>query len=194
MEIQFQNDSGQHRRLSVNTIISENLLLEIAIVFFLNFSLSQKINCKKRFSHFLFCSLKLIRFIAFSFLIPCTLLLFPLISLIDHGDGLIALRVLNPLAIDSGFYTCMVASEYGCCSTSCEVIIREAEEVVRETIPAFIDEPVPVVAMHGSVVSFCGRVSPAAAKVKWFVCGREITESSRGTIVSQTHMLCIRIC
>lgn len=111
--------------------------------------------------------------------------LLPPRSLIDHGDGLIALRVLNPLANDSGFYTCMVASEYGCCSTSCEVIIKEAEEVVRETIPAFIDEPVPVAAMHGSVVSFCARVSPVAAKVKWFICGREITESSRGTIVSQ---------
>lgn len=111
-------------------------------------------------------------------------LAFYLPSLIDHGDGLIALRVLNPLAIDSGFYTCMVASEYGCCSTSCEVTIKEAKEVVRETIPTFIDEPVPVVAMHGSVVSFCGRVSPISSKVKWFVCGREITESSRGTIVS----------
>lgn len=86
----------------------------------------------------------------------------------------------------------MVASEYGCCSTSCGVVIKEAEEVVRETIPAFIDEPVPVVAMHGSVVSFCARVSPVAAKVKWFVCGREITESSRGTIVSQ-HVFCIPI-
>lgn len=112
------------------------------------------------------------------------------IRLIDHGDGLIALRVFNPMAIDSGFYTCMVASEYGCCSTSCEVTIKEAAEVVRETIAAFIEEPVPVVAMHGSVVSFCARISPVAAKVKWFVCGREITESSRGTIVSQ-HMLCI---
>lgn len=104
--------------------------------------------------------------------------------MIDHGDGLIALRVLNPLAVDSGFYTCMVASEYGCCSTSCEVIIKEAKEVVREIIPTFIEEPVPVVAMLGSVVSFCTRVAPVASKVKWFVCGREITESSRGTIVS----------
>lgn len=81
----------------------------------------------------------------------------------------------------------MVASEYGCCSTSCEVTIKEAEEVMRDTIPTFIDEPVPVVAMHGSVVSFCARVSPASSKVKWFISGREITESSRGTIVSSYH-------
>lgn len=82
----------------------------------------------------------------------------------------------------------MVASEFGCCSTSCEVTIKEAEEVVRETIPTFIDEPVPVVAMHGSVVSFCARVLPATSKVKWIVCGREITESSRGTIVSTLNL------
>lgn len=109
---------------------------------------------------------------------------FQFYSLIDHGDGLIALRILNPLAINSGFYTCMVASEFGCCSTSCEVTIEEAEEFMREIIPAFIEEPVPVVAMHGSVVSFCARVSPATSKFKWFLCGREITENSRGTIVS----------
>lgn len=114
------------------------------------------------------------------------------ISLIDHGDGLIALRVLNPLAIDSGFYTCMVASEYGCCSTACEILIKEAVEVMRETIPTLIDEPVPVVAMHGSVVSFCARVSPISSKVKWFVCGREITESSRGTIVSKSYLIRFR--
>lgn len=114
--------------------------------------------------------------------------LYTIDSLIDHGDGLIALRILNPLQIYSGFYTCMVASEYGCCSTSCEVTIKEAGEVMRDTIPTFIDEPVPVVAMHGSVVSFCARVLPTTSKVKWFISGREITESSRGTIVSSSAL------
>lgn len=86
--------------------------------------------------------------------------------------------------MDSGCFTCMVASEYGCCSTSCEVQINQAAEVDRDIVPVFIEEPVPVIAMHGSVVSFCARVSPIATKVKWFICGREITESSRATIVS----------
>lgn len=91
---------------------------------------------------------------------------------------------MDPSAIDSGSYTCMVASEYGCCTTTTDVVISEANEVLRETIPIFLKELVPVVAMHGSVVSFCARVSPITSKVKWFICGREITENSRGTIVS----------
>lgn len=109
--------------------------------------------------------------------------------MIDHGDGLIALRILNPTVKDSGCFTCMVASEYGCCSTSCEIIIKQAAEIARDIIPEFIEEPFPVTAMHGSVVSFCARVSPIAAKVKWFICGREITESTRATIVSDLKFM-----
>lgn len=86
----------------------------------------------------------------------------------------------------------MIASEYGCCTTSCEIIIREANEVIRESIPTFIKEPVPVVAMNGSAVSFCARVSPISSKMKWFICGREITENTRGTIVSK-HNFAIEI-
>lgn len=103
---------------------------------------------------------------------------------IDHGDGLIALRILNPLAKNSGSYTCMIASDFGCCTTSCEITIKEQKELLRETIPNFMIKPLPVVAMHGSVVSFCARVEPIEAKVKWFICGREVTENSRGIIVS----------
>lgn len=110
--------------------------------------------------------------------------LFLWIRLIDHGDGLITLRIMNPLSIDSGSYTCMVASEFGCCTTTADVTISETSNVLRETIPTFVKELVPAVAMHGSVVSFCARVSPITSKVKWFICGREITENSRGTIVS----------
>lgn len=106
--------------------------------------------------------------------------------IIDHGDGLIALRVLN--AINSGchYFTCMVASEYGCCSTSCEIIVKKVDEIAQEMVPTFIEEISPVVAMHGSVVSFCARVSPSAAKVKWFICGREVTDNTRSTVVSNS--------
>lgn len=104
--------------------------------------------------------------------------------MIDHGDGLLALRVTKPFSTDSGIYTCIIASEYGCCTTSCEINISPAYEIIRESIPTFIKVPVPVVAMHGSIVSFCAIVSPATAKAKWFICGREITEKARGTVVS----------
>lgn len=106
------------------------------------------------------------------------------IRIIDHGDGLIALRVMKAMVSGCHLFTCMVASEYGCCSTSCEVSIQPSVDVAAEMIPKFIEEPVPVVAMHGSVVSFCARVDPIVSKIKWFICGREITENTRGTIVS----------
>lgn len=104
-------------------------------------------------------------------------------SFIDHGDGLIVLRICNLLKRNSGSYTCMIASEYGCCSTSCEVKVSEQNELFTETLPKFTKNPVPVVAMHGSVVSFRARIEPIESKVKWFICGREITENSRGAIV-----------
>lgn len=91
---------------------------------------------------------------------------------------------MDPLSIDSGLYTCIVTSDYGCCITSTEINIMEKTRDVRDVIPAFIKKPVPVVAMDGSDASFCARVSPVTAKVKWFICGREITDSSRGIIVS----------
>lgn len=91
---------------------------------------------------------------------------------------------MDPLSIDSGAYTCIVTSDYGCCVTSSEINIMEKTQNIRETIPTFIKKPVPVVAMDASVASYCVRVSPVTAKVKWFICGREITDSSRGIIVS----------
>lgn len=114
----------------------------------------------------------------------CSILILILCSFIDHGDGLITLRLLEPLAIDSGIYTCIVTSEYGCCTTSNEVAIVEEPDPVREIVPEFVKELVPAVAMHGSVVSFCARVTPVTSKVKWFICGREINENTRGIMVS----------
>lgn len=104
--------------------------------------------------------------------------------MIDHGDGLLALRITNPIYTDSSIYTCVIASEYGCCTTSCEVNIRAAHDMIREPIPTFIIETEPAVAMVGSNVSFCSKFAPISARSKWFVCGREINENTRGTIVS----------
>lgn len=95
---------------------------------------------------------------------------------------------MDPVSTDSGIYTCIVASEYGCCTTSTQIKITEVQEAVREIVPVFIKEPVPVVAMHGSVVSFCARVTPVTSKTKWFICGRKITETTRGIVVSHNFM------
>lgn len=51
-------------------------------------------------------------------------------------------------------------------------------------MPIFAKHPVPVVALHGSVVSFCAKVLPVYTQVKWSICGREMNESTRGILVS----------
>lgn len=112
------------------------------------------------------------------------ILIFLLPRYIDHGEGVIALRILDPFVYDSGRYTCTVRSDYGKCETSCNVSIYEVlERDEFETKPVFIKPPQMVVAAYGTVVSFCARVSPVHAKVKWSVCGRVLTEDTRGILV-----------
>lgn len=109
-------------------------------------------------------------------------------SMIDHGDGLLALRIANPVSQDSGSYTCNIASEYGCCTTTCEIIINNATcKLSQESMPTFIEEPLPVVTTHGTSLSFHVRTSPDSAITKWFICGREITESAIAKIVSRCY-------
>lgn len=104
---------------------------------------------------------------------------------IDHGEGMISLRILDPFVFDSGRYTCIVRSDYGKCETSCDVVISEVSEQDEfEMKPVFIKSPQTVVAAYGTVVSFCARVSPVHAKVQWSVCGRALTEDTRGILVS----------
>lgn len=129
------------------------------------------LNCKKKNTYFL---VLLFRFV-------------------DHGNGLITLRVLDPLSIDSGIYTCVITSEYGCCVTSGEVNIIDSEETLPIVAPEFMKTPISTVAMHGSTVAYCTRVSPVTSKVKWFVCGREITENSRGFLVSRSFLFLSKV-
>lgn len=58
-----------------------------------------------------------------------------------------------------------------------------SEQEEFEIKPVFIKSPQPVVAAYGTVVSFCARVSPVHAKVKWSTCGRVLTEDTRGILV-----------
>lgn len=103
----------------------------------------------------------------------------------DHGGGLIVLRIIDPFVFDSGTYTCVVRSAFGTCNSRCTVVISEMVDVRHEddTMPVFLKQPVPVVALHGSVVSFCAKVWPAHTQVKWSICEREMKETTRGILV-----------
>lgn len=102
---------------------------------------------------------------------------------IDHGNGLICLRILDPFIGDSGEYSCCVVTDHGTCATSTKVTISDAmHEPFR--MPVFEKHPVPIAANYGAVVSFCAKVLPLDAQVKWSICGREVAENVRGIMVS----------
>lgn len=56
-------------------------------------------------------------------------------------------------------------------------------------IPEFVKEPLPLVCLHGSVVSFSCCTEPIDAEVIWTVCGREITDKSRNYSVSFFYLV-----
>lgn len=111
---------------------------------------------------------------------------------IDHGDGLLALRIIDPFVFDTGRYTCLVHTSQGKCQTSgmvtvTEVITGNRNDVNLATI--FVKHPVPVVAIENSTASFCARVMPVTAEVTWSVCGRRVTDGNPGIVVSNSQLI-----
>lgn len=112
---------------------------------------------------------------------------------IDHGDGLLALRIADPFVFDSGEYTCrvrwtdnaaLVAETSGTLEVS-ECNDSGASELLDEhSRVQFAKKPLPVMAFHGAVVTFCAKVWPVQATVQWAICGRAVGESTRGIMVS----------
>lgn len=106
---------------------------------------------------------------------------------IDHGDGLLALRINDPFVFDTGRYTCVVQTLHGKCHTSGMVTVSEIIAGNRnddKLTPTFVKHPVPVVAVLNSTASFCARILPASTEVTWSVCGRSVTETTPGIVVS----------
>lgn len=104
---------------------------------------------------------------------------------------MLALRIIDPFVYDSGTYTCVVKSSYGSCTTNgtLEIVeLGQTKTIEDDKMPIFAKHPVPVVALHGSVVSFCAKVWPVYTQVKWSICGREMNESTRGILVSNTYI------
>lgn len=99
---------------------------------------------------------------------------------IDHGDGVLTLRIQDPFVFDSGNYLCLVTSTAGDCRTECNVEINETYGNIDDLIPEFIKVPSATIALPGSTASFCTRVSPIDSDVTWSVCGREITSDLKG--------------
>lgn len=97
---------------------------------------------------------------------------------IDHGDGLLVLRIKDPFVLDSGVYRCVVTSSVGKCETSCPVIVTELDESSsaseQQLKPHFSKPPLPVVSHPGAEVAFSARISPPQSRISWYLNGREI--------------------
>lgn len=107
-----------------------------------------------------------------------------LYSYIDHGDGTLTLRILDPFVFDSGRYSCTITTISGDCTTQCDVEIEETFDNLRDVIPEFVKLPLATVALPGNAASFCARVTPVDSDVIWSVCGREITSDTKDYAVS----------
>lgn len=108
---------------------------------------------------------------------------------IDHGDGLLTLRIADPFVLDAGEFVCHVRTDSGLeCETSGHLAVEEcaggANDDDEENGLQFVKRPVPVMAFHGAVVTFCAKVWPLEAQVVWTICGRDVNESTRGIMVS----------
>lgn len=103
---------------------------------------------------------------------------------LDHGRGLIGLRIMNPTVTDSGKYTCKVITNCGSCTTSNSVKISRSRIGKNDDGSVLIlAKPEDVLATSDSAVSFACQVSDADVNVKWFICGREVTRNDRGILV-----------
>lgn len=100
-------------------------------------------------------------------------------SHIDHGNGVLCLRIHDAFDIDSGVYACVVTTASGfTCSTKGELSVLEevtgsndGESVV------LLKSPLPVIAMYSAPATFCAKVHPRDADVNWFVCGRSVSDA-----------------
>ncbi|CRL00790.1 CLUMA_CG014043, isoform B [Clunio marinus] len=104
---------------------------------------------------------------------------------IDHGKGVLTLRITDPFIFDSGNYSCTVTTPYGDCTTSCDIEIEEPFDNISHIIPEFVKAPLPTVAFPGNSASFCARVSPVDSIVQWSVSGVDITDDDKDFVIER---------
>ncbi|XP_055839411.1 myosin light chain kinase, smooth muscle-like isoform X1 [Episyrphus balteatus] len=118
---------------------------------------------------------------------------------IDHGNGIICLRIQDTFDLDTGLYKCTVTSTYGTCSTRCELQVDDRhpaavshDDVDRSGL-AILKNPLPVLGMEGMITSFCAKVYPPNSQTSWTICGRDVTIDSRNFSLEESHSDGVRI-
>lgn len=108
---------------------------------------------------------------------------------IDHGSGVICLRLLDPFVVDSGEYTCVVRNSKGAeVQTKCQLDVVEKpdyEERNRDPRPEFVTLPAAVYTRTGADVTFQCQVIPDDAEVQWLLNGNALNNEMDGVAVSK---------
>lgn len=105
-------------------------------------------------------------------------------SYIDHGNGVLALKISDPFALDSGVYSCLITSVYGECETSSNILI--SEECMNNIceIPIVKESPLPIVEYQDKHVSFTAKfLSNDGSKMLWTVGGIKVTANCSDFLV-----------
>ncbi|XP_075167098.1 stretchin-Mlck isoform X2 [Haematobia irritans] len=127
-------------------------------------------------------------------------------SYIDHGNGLLCLRIYDAFDLDSGLYTCLLTTNNGSqCSTSTSLNIERHSSMVDASGLELLKSPLPVLLTltadgnetYSSKATFCCRVYPSDAQVTWYVCGQAVNDDddddSCGFTLESSHTDGLRI-
>jgi hypothetical protein len=91
---------------------------------------------------------------------------------------------------DATVYGCKVTSTNGTsCETTTRLIIKENIDNEKKLNAKFLKKPVSSVVLEKTVVSFCARISPPECETVWHVCGKRISDNSKGFLVSTIYAL-----
>lgn len=104
---------------------------------------------------------------------------------IDHGNGLLTLRIMDTFDLDAGYYECVVRNVEGqIIKTHCELVVEDVDCCYIEPTVCFLKKPLPLIAFPEDIAVFCAKVHPPNIRTKWMVNGRAIQVESSGYQVS----------
>ena len=105
---------------------------------------------------------------------------------IDHGKGVLTLRIEDPFTLDSGVYKCVISTLFGDVSSECEVEIEEFYDGnIFDIVPEFVKTPLPTISFLNGSASFCCRVTPIDSNVVWSICGKDVSDDRKEFKVSE---------
>ncbi|XP_035780227.1 myosin light chain kinase, smooth muscle-like isoform X1 [Anopheles albimanus] len=109
---------------------------------------------------------------------------------IDHGNGVLGLRLKDPFLDDAGLYECIIETGKQQLTATCYLDVLELEPEPAEnghpsqcTVMAagFLRFPLSQIALEGDNVELYACIQPTAdIRLRWYVRGTEITSATKG--------------